>query len=193
MWNCYALTRSGWLVPFLISASLLLILTAAGNAQPSTLRQAAAQRAIPAGAAADASENGCTGDLLITDPTYSSTLSAQYNMLEPENAMKWGALHPRQGSYNAQSCALTIQQCTASVSACQKCAAALQQCAYNFQPGDELVLFAQNNGMRVRGHNLVWDVYNPTWLNNLAATGTPAQMSAALQEHISTVVSHYQG
>ena len=171
----------------------ILILAASSPSQPQTLRQAAAQRAVPAGAAADASENGCSGDLLITDSTYASTLAAQYNMLEPENAMKWGALHPRQGSYNAQSCALTIQQCTASVSACQKCAAALQQCAYNFQPGDELVLFAQGNGMRVRGHNLVWDAYNPTWLNNLAATGTPAQMSAVLQEHISTVVSRYQG
>jgi hypothetical protein len=177
----------------LLGASLWLLISVSSPAQPQTLRQAAAQRAIPASAAADASENGCSSDLLITDSTYSSTLAAQYSMLEPENAMKWGAIHPRQGSYNAQLCALTIQKCTASVSACQQCSASISQCAYNFQPGDELVLFAQNNGMRVRGHNLVWGVYNPTWINNLAATGIPAQMSAALQDHITTVVSHYQG
>jgi endo-1,4-beta-xylanase len=177
----------------LLFVTSILILTVSSSSQPQTLRQAAEQRAIPAGAAADASENGCSSDLLITDSTYSSTLAAQYSMLEPENAMKWAAIHPRQGSYNTQLCALTIQQCTGSVSACQKCAAAISQCAYNFQPGDELVLFGQANGMRVRGHNLVWDVYNPTWINNLAATGTPAQMSAALQDHITTVVSHYQG
>jgi len=192
MWSRYGSRprRSG---PFLLAASLLLVLSLTCNAQPQTLRQAAAQRAIPAGAAADASENGCSSDHLLTEPAYPATLSAQYSMLEPENAMKWGALHPRQGSYNAQLCALTIQQCTSSVSACQQCAAGLLQCPYNFQPGDELVWFAQGNGMRVRGHNLVWDVYNPTWLNNLAATAAPATMSSVLQEHITTVVSHYKG
>jgi|SRR5579871_356528 len=177
----------------LFRVSFSLILSLSCYAQPSTLRQAAAQRALPAGAAADASENGCSADLLINDATYSSTLAAQYNMLEPENAMKWGSAHPRQGSYNPQLCALSIQQCTASVSACQKCQSSLAQCPYNLQPGDELVLFAQTHGMRVRGHNLVWDVYNPTWLNNLAATATPATMSGVLQEHITTMVSHYQG
>ncbi len=192
MGNRYAL-EPNVAVQLLFGASFLLALSVPCNAQPQTLRQAAAQRALPSGAAADASENGCTNDHLLTEPAYPAKLSAQYNMLEPENAMKWGALHPRPGSYNAQLCALTIQQCASSVSACQQCAAGIQQCSYNFQPGDELVLFAQGNGMRVRGHNLVWDVYNPTWLNNLAATATAAAMSAVLQDHITTVVSHYQG
>src|ERR1035438_8514654 len=92
---------------FLFGVFLSLVFSLSCHAQQQTLRQGAAQRAIPAGAAADASENGCSADLLINDATYSSTLAAQYNMLEPENALKWGAAHPRQGSYNAQLCALS--------------------------------------------------------------------------------------
>ncbi len=64
---------------------------------------------------------------------------------------------------------------------------------YNFVPGDKLVAFAQANQMQVRGHNLCWYSFNPTWVTNLAATATPATMSAVLQDHITTVVSHYKG
>lgn len=67
------------------------------------------------------------------------------------------------------------------------------QNTYNFQPGDELVAFAQAHQMHVRGHNLCWDVYNPDWVNTLAATATPAVMSGVLQDHIETVVTHYKG
>src|SRR5580698_1265207 len=67
------------------------------------------------------------------------------------------------------------------------------QSTYNFAPGDQLVAFAQAHQMQTRGHNLCWEVYNPSWVNTLATTATPAQMSAALQDHITTVVSHYQG
>jgi endo-1,4-beta-xylanase len=67
------------------------------------------------------------------------------------------------------------------------------QTTYYFQPGDELVAFAEAHQMQVRGHNLCWGVYNPDWVNTLAATATPATMSAVLQDHINTVVSHYKG
>ena len=67
------------------------------------------------------------------------------------------------------------------------------QTTYNFGPGDELVTFAQAHQMQVRGHNLAWEVYNPAWVNTLAMTATPAAMSAVLQDHINTVVSHYKG
>jgi len=125
-----------------------------------TLRQAGAQRALLMGAAADASEQ--SPDPLATEPLYASTLGTQYSMLEPENAMKWAAIHPAQTTYN-------------------------------FQPGDELVAFAQAHQTQVRGHNLCWEVYNPAWVNTLAMTATPATMSAALQDHINTVVTHYKG
>lgn len=67
------------------------------------------------------------------------------------------------------------------------------QTTYNFQPGDELVTFAQQNSMRVRGHNLCWYTQFPAWLAPYAATATPAQMATLLQDHITAEVTHYQG
>src|ERR1017187_5631200 len=46
------------------------------------------------------------------------------------------------------------------------------QTTFNFQPGDELVAFAQANGMRVRGHNLCWHTQFPSWLAPYAARAT---------------------
>lgn len=125
-----------------------------------TLRQAGAQRALLMGAAADADEFGISNRLL--DPMYAATLSSQYNMLEPENAMKWNPIHPSQNTYN-------------------------------FGPGDKLVAFAQANHMRTRGHNLCWWSFNPGWVTALAASATPATMASVLQDHITTVVTHYRG
>ncbi len=35
-----------------------------------------------------------------TEPNYSTTLKREYNMLTPENEMKWDTIHPQQGTYN---------------------------------------------------------------------------------------------
>lgn len=67
------------------------------------------------------------------------------------------------------------------------------QDTYNFEPGDNLAAFGATHNMKVRGHNLCWGVYNPDWVNNLAQTASPATMSGVLQDHITTVVSHYKG
>jgi endo-1,4-beta-xylanase len=67
------------------------------------------------------------------------------------------------------------------------------QTTYNFQPGDELVAFAQANQMRVRGHNLCWYTQFPSWLQPYAATATPAQMATLLQNHINAEVTHFAG
>jgi GH35 family endo-1,4-beta-xylanase len=130
-------------------------------AVPTTLRAAAAQRRLLIGSAAAADEFGQASPLT-TDANYASTLAAQFNMLEPENAMKWASLHPAASTYN-------------------------------FEPGDQLVTFAQAHDMKVRGHTLVWGESNPAWLTALAATATQAQMSQILQSHIQTVVGHYKG
>ena len=143
-------------------AALLLAVTACAQSQPTTLRGAAAAIPLLVGAAADGSD--ASPDPLATDPTYGATLGAQYNMLEAENAMKWGALHPNPpGSPNE----------------------------YNFSAGDELVAFAQANAMSVRGHNLCWYAYNPSWLTSGGYTS--AQLYTILQNHINTVVTHYKG
>src|ERR1019366_4025783 len=61
--------------------------------------------------------------------------------------------------------------------------------SYNFAPGDAIVSFALAHGMRVRGHNLVWQNQLPFWVSNLPAS----QVQSAMENHISTEVGHYKG
>jgi endo-1,4-beta-xylanase len=61
--------------------------------------------------------------------------------------------------------------------------------SYNFGPGDQIVAYAQANGMRVRGHNLVWDSQLPSWVSSLPST----QVQAAMESHITTEATHYKG
>jgi endo-1,4-beta-xylanase len=98
--------------------------------------------------------------LKFTEDAYASTLAREFNMVEPENAMKWGAIRPDQKTFN-------------------------------FKAGDEVVAFAHAHRMRVRGHCLVWQKYNPAWLMN--GHFPSEQLSDLLREHISTVMKHYAG
>ncbi len=61
--------------------------------------------------------------------------------------------------------------------------------SYNFGPGDQLVQFAQANGMRVRGHNLVWQNQLPGWVSGLPQS----QVRSAMEAHITTEATHYRG
>ena len=81
-----------------MSRSITILLLACVSLPAQTLRQAAAQRAIPIGSAADADEYGQANKL--SNPTYASLLSTQYSMLEPENAMKWDVTQPGQSTFN---------------------------------------------------------------------------------------------
>ncbi|HWB28399.1 MAG TPA: endo-1,4-beta-xylanase [Chitinophagaceae bacterium] len=62
---------------------------------------------------------------------------------------------------------------------------------FDFSAGDSLVKFALDNHKRVHGHNLVWIVHNPSWLNYFK--GDSAAWENLLKTHIQTVVSHYKG
>jgi endo-1,4-beta-xylanase len=62
---------------------------------------------------------------------------------------------------------------------------------FNFCPGDEMVAYAQANGMKMRGHNLVWWIDLPDWLTN--GNYSSAEASSILLEHINTVVGHFKG
>lgn len=66
-----------------------------------------------------------------------------------------------------------------------------QQGVFTFEQGDMIVAYAQKANQHVRGHNLCWGVYNPTWLTSGNFTGT--QLQAILQNHINNVVAHYKG
>lgn len=63
------------------------------------------------------------------------------------------------------------------------------QGSYRFGPTDALVAYADQHGMQVRGHTLVWHQQNPSWLT--AGGFTPAELAAILDDHIAVVVGHY--
>jgi GH35 family endo-1,4-beta-xylanase len=62
---------------------------------------------------------------------------------------------------------------------------------YNFSDGDQLVDFAEQNGIAVRGHVLVWHSQLPSWFAN--GNFTQAEVQQILQEHIQHILGHYQG
>jgi endo-1,4-beta-xylanase len=91
---------------------------------------------------------------------YQETASSEFNILTPENQLKWESVHP-------------------------------QQTSYSFEPADRHVQFAQAHGMQVHGHTLVWHSQNPGWLTK--GSWTADSLTSVLNDHIDTVVGHYQG
>lgn len=59
----------------------------------------------------------------------------------------------------------------------------------DFTTADRIVAFARNNGIPVRGHNLIWNEGNPAWL----VRATQAERVYWLERHIVEVMDHYHG
>ena len=97
---------------------------------------------------------------MFKEEAYAATLAREFNMIEPENVMKWGVVRATPD-------------------------------AFDFKPGDAVVSFAQAHNMKVRGHCLVWQKYNPAWLSK--GKFTPEELSKLMYDHITTVVKHYAG
>ncbi len=95
-----------------------------------------------------------------SDAGYTQTIGREFNLVVPENAMKFAETEP--GPHQ-----------------------------FNFCAPDQIVAYAQANGIEVRGHNLVWNIDLPDWLT----TGNYSSKDAAniLKEHIGAVVGHYKG
>ncbi len=62
---------------------------------------------------------------------------------------------------------------------------------YYFEDSDEIVNFAQENNIQIRGHTLVWHRQLPLWL--LKAKLTKEMAEALLRDHITRVVKRYKG
>jgi endo-1,4-beta-xylanase len=117
-----------------------------------TLREAADRAGLLIGAAVRPEH--------LSEPLYAETLAREFNLLEPEDAMKWEVLRP-----DAQS--------------------------YNFTQADQIVDFAVQHRMKVRGHTLVWHRQNPKWLTE--GKYNSAELAQILEQHIKHVVGHYRG
>jgi endo-1,4-beta-xylanase len=64
---------------------------------------------------------------------------------------------------------------------------------YNFVPGDRIAGFARSNGIKLRGHTLLWNrtEYTPQWLLEWFGT-LPAQAAERyLRDYIGRVCAHY--
>ena len=99
--------------------------------------------------------------------TQGSLLAAQVNSLVAENAMKWERIHPLKGT-DASS--------------------------YNFTGADAIVAFAQEHGMQVRGHNLVWHQQVPDWVfKGESGPATKAEVLSRMRSHIDALLAHFRG
>ena len=135
-----------------IHRTLLVAALVALGLEAQTLREEADRLGMLVGGAVDPE--------LFGQAAYANAFATQLNMLEPENDMKFGVIHP-------------------------------SPTTYNFSPGDQIVAFAQTNGQKVRGHNLVWYQQIAPWVTG--GNYTASQLNQILHDHITTVVSHYAG
>ena len=71
---------------------ILLLATNAGVALAQSLREQAEKRGLLVGAAVEPA--------LFAEAPYASTLAREFNMVEPENVMKWGTVRPAQNKFN---------------------------------------------------------------------------------------------
>jgi len=137
------LSDVGSMVGFVLFASILCL--------AQSLHQAGDQDGVLIGTAVRPSQ--------FSETAYASTLAREFNLVEPEDAMKWRTLRPDASTYD-------------------------------FRQGDEVVLFAHEHQMKVRGHCLVWGRDNPDWLTQNHFT--TRRLSRVLHEHITRVMTHYE-
>jgi endo-1,4-beta-xylanase len=62
---------------------------------------------------------------------------------------------------------------------------------FTFAWGDSILAFAQANGMRMRGHTLVWHRQISPWVTG--GTWTQDEAKAIMRDHIMNVAGHYRG
>ena len=62
---------------------------------------------------------------------------------------------------------------------------------FDFSRGDQLAAFAAANGLKLRGHTLLWHEQLPAWMSQGA--WTRATLEPVLKTYVQTVVTHYRG
>jgi len=61
---------------------------------------------------------------------------------------------------------------------------------FNYAPGNAIVNFANQNGMKVKGHTLVWHSQLPSWVSSLS---TASDVRTVMLNHINSVMGNYKG
>jgi endo-1,4-beta-xylanase len=70
---------------------------------------------------------------------------------------------------------------------------AAQRGSYNFERADRIAQFAKSNGIKVRGHTLLWNrvEYTPKWLLDHVASLSASAAEQFLRDYIQRVCTHY--
>ena len=68
-----------------------------------------------------------------------------------------------------------------------------EQGQYNFEPGDRIAAFAKANGMKLRGHTLLWNrpEFMPKWLRESFGSLSAKDAEAYLRDYVKRVCTHY--
>ncbi|KAB8131009.1 endo-1,4-beta-xylanase [Gracilibacillus oryzae] len=66
---------------------------------------------------------------------------------------------------------------------------------YTFDQADQLISFAKQNGLNVRGHTLVWHNQTPEWLfhSQDGSLVDRETLLARMKDHIDTIITRYKG
>ena len=65
-----------------------------------------------------------------------------------------------------------------------------EQGTFDFSLGDQVVEFAEQHGMRVKGHALVWHGATPEWVLGVTS---PSALRTVIREYVTEVVTHFKG
>lgn len=122
----------------------------------SSLRQAAGRSGIAFGTAIEPSH--------LEIEELKRIVLNEFSMIEAENSMKFGPIHPRPG-YEDDS--------------------------YDFAGADRLAKFAHEHKLGFRGHTLIWHNQNPGWLSG--GNSSTETLRYAMEQHIAKVAGRYQG
>lgn len=63
------------------------------------------------------------------------------------------------------------------------------QNSFSFGTADQMVSYARDRGMRVRGHTLAWHSQQPGWMQNMEGTA----LRNAMLNHVTQVATHFRG
>ena len=63
---------------------------------------------------------------------------------------------------------------------------------WDFSGADEILRFADDHDMTIRGHTLVWaqDAYTPAWVKSIA---DPVALKTSVEDHITATMNHFAG
>ena len=97
------------------------------------------------------------------DAAAGALVAAQYNRVTPENELKWQSLHPT------------------------------RDMGFQFAQADAFMAYAEQHGMEVHGHTIVWHQQVPAWVfqNDAGGTATRDQLLQRLDEHMSALAEHF--